>query len=148
MKSVLLALLLSVSASAGDGDELDLCVSQLERYSQKLQNRIPAAVFSADRRLFHMTQAIPQLRSNGELAARSGSMILLANSLEGCRIFQARYESRAAIFQGLLACLAGLIGALTVRAFLIMFATPLAPGVTHVDLASRSAENLSNRDRG
>jgi len=147
MRGVFLLCFLSAAAFAGDAEDLTRCVEQIEAYSGTLKRRIPATVLAADRRLFHMTEAVPHLRPNGELAARTGNFTLLANSVEGCLLFKQRYEARAGLFQGLLACVVLLIVTLTVRAFLIMVAAPSALGVTHAESVIPSTDSRPKRDR-
>ena len=145
MKWLGLLWLLPHAAFASDAVELRQCVSQVEQYSQSLKARVPAPVLETDRRLFHMLAAVEFLGSNAELTIRSTSATLLANSLEGCRDFQQRFEARARIFQALALVFFLLVLTLTLRTILIIFSAPSEPGVPHGSLVSPSQDVVSGR---
>ena len=142
MRVLSLLLLLPALAWAGDKEDLTQCVEELEQHAQKLHHRIPNAVFTSDRKLYYMTEAIPFLSANRSLVQLSS--VLMANSSLGCRQFQDRYSARAIWFQSFLFSLLFLVGTLTLRIINIIFSAPSFSGVGNA-IFSHSSPSIPSR---
>lgn len=113
-----------VEGAASDLEKLRGCVESVKATQVEIMGRLPIEIFSADRRLFHMSMGIPFLEENyrrlaEKLAAEHAPLerILLGNSLEGCLLFAQRYRDRAVRFSSVLATFLAMVAVLTLRAF-------------------------------
>lgn len=144
----ILAVLCAATGEASPPElaELRACVSEVREKHASLRGRIPAGIFTADRKLVNMADAIPVMAENlayleRRTAATTDGMdgMLVANAVEGCRSFSHQFSSRAFHFQWMLVNILSLLGLLTLRALLFILPAHEAPQVPDDRSSSRRA---------